>query len=588
MEKKYYTNERNVQIVISLLKQHGIKRIIASPGTTNLTFVASIQQDPWFEIYSSADERSAAYMACGMAAESGEPVVISCTGATASRNYMSGLTEAFYRKLPVVAITSHQGTHRIGHLIAQQIDRRNLPTDISIESVTIPIVKDKADERFCEIEVNKALLALKQHGGGPIHINLFTSYSRDFSVEQLPKAHVIRRYGQYDKLPELNNNGHIAVFIGSHKPFTEEETKVLDDFCAANDAVIFHDHTSGYYGGYGVRNALIVKQHFNTSIKQIDTLIHIGEVSGDYDGFAFSRNRVWRVSEDGALRDSFGKLTDVFQMPEKVFFEKYTPKDKNTSHKFLNECKLVYQKILSDIPELPFGNIWMAQYLSKHIPAGSNLHLGILNTLRSWNFFDIGNEVTTNCNVGGFGIDGNMSSMIGASLVHPDKIYFGIFGDLSFFYDMNVAGNRHVGNNVRILLINNGRGTEFRNYNHPGAVFGEDADEYIAAARHYGNKSEKLIKHYATDLGFEYITASNKQDFLTNVDRFLTSELTSRPILFEVFTDSQDESDALYTINHLYPKDVTKPSMKQIVKNEIKSIVGERVVKIGRAVLGKE
>ena len=160
--------------------------------------------------------------------------------------------------------------------------------------------------------------------------------------------------------------------------------------------------------------------------------------------------------------------------------------------------------------------------------------------------------------------------------------------NLSFFYDMNVVGNRHVSNNVRILLINNGRGTEFRNYNHPGAAFGEKADEYIAAARHYGNKSENLVKHYATDLGFEYLAASNKQDFLTNVERFLTPELTSMPILFEVFTDSQNESDALYTINHLYPKDATKPSMKQIVKNEIKSVIGERGMKIGRAIWGKD
>lgn len=52
-------------------------------------FVGSIQQDTWFEIYSSVDERSAAYLACGIATESGEPVAITCTGATASRNYLS-------------------------------------------------------------------------------------------------------------------------------------------------------------------------------------------------------------------------------------------------------------------------------------------------------------------------------------------------------------------------------------------------------------------------------------------------------------------------------------------------------------------
>ena len=101
-----YTVERNVQILISLLKAHGVKRIVASPGTTNITLVGSLQQDSYFSIYSSFDERSAAYLACGLAAESGEPVALSCTGATASRNYVSGLTEAYYRNLPVLAITS--------------------------------------------------------------------------------------------------------------------------------------------------------------------------------------------------------------------------------------------------------------------------------------------------------------------------------------------------------------------------------------------------------------------------------------------------------------------------------------------------
>nr|WP_311479280.1 hypothetical protein [uncultured Porphyromonas sp.] len=56
MTQRYYTNERNAQIVISLLKQYGIKKVIASPGTTNMAFVGSVQQDPFFEVYSSVDE----------------------------------------------------------------------------------------------------------------------------------------------------------------------------------------------------------------------------------------------------------------------------------------------------------------------------------------------------------------------------------------------------------------------------------------------------------------------------------------------------------------------------------------------------
>ena len=98
----FYCDDKSIQILISLLKQNNIKKVIASPGTTNLGFVASIKRDSFFEIYSCVDERAACYMAGGLAVESGEPVVITCTGATASRNYYPGLTEAYYRKIPIL------------------------------------------------------------------------------------------------------------------------------------------------------------------------------------------------------------------------------------------------------------------------------------------------------------------------------------------------------------------------------------------------------------------------------------------------------------------------------------------------------
>lgn len=111
----FYSEEKNVQVLLALLKANNIKRVIASPGSTNVCIVASMQSDPYFEMYSCVDERSAAYMACGIAEETGEPVVLSCTGATSSRNYMPAMTEAFYRKLPIIAITSSQMSERIGH-----------------------------------------------------------------------------------------------------------------------------------------------------------------------------------------------------------------------------------------------------------------------------------------------------------------------------------------------------------------------------------------------------------------------------------------------------------------------------------------
>ena len=581
MAEKYYTNERSIQILISLLKQYKIKKCILSPGATNITFVASLQQDPWFECYSSVDERSAAYMACGLVAESGEPVVLSCTGATASRNYLPGLTEAYYRKLPIVAVTSTQNVCRIGHHIAQVIDRRSMQNDVALLSEYIPVTRNDDDEWSNTIKINRALLELHHRGGGPVHLNVETTYSRDFSVKELPKAQKVDRVISTDLFPEMPK-GRIAVFIGAHRPFTEAETHVLDAFCATHDAVVFVDHTSGYKGKYRVPVSILTSQEKDyCTLTNTDLLIHIGEVSGGY--IRMSPRVVWRVSPDGELRDTYRKLTCVFEMEEQTFFEHYADPAVSACHDFLDTCWRTLQATWAKIPleALPFSNVWIASQTAQRIPAGSVLFLGILNTLRTWNYFDIPNTVYGYANTGGFGIDGYVSSMIGASLSHPDKLYFCVAGDLAFFYDMNVLGNRHVGSNVRILLVNNGKGTEFRNYMHPGAAFGEKADKFIAAAGHYGNKSHLLIRHYAEDLGYEYLSANNKEEYLQKLDRFLTPKVTDRPMLFEVFTTNGDESEAIRMINTL------NVSTFGLAKNIANVVLGEKSKELIKKMLGK-
>lgn len=558
----FFTNEKNTLILISLLKAHGIRNIVASPGSTNTAFVGSIQNDPFFRVFSSVDERSAAYIACGLAAESGEPVVISCTGATASRNYIPGMTEAYYRKLPVLAITSTQDISKVGHLIAQVMDRSSIQNDIAKFSVTLPVVKDENDFWDCEIKVNQALLELKRHGGGPVHINLPTTYNLPFDTKKLPSCRVIERIARDDKFPALS--GRIAVFIGSHKTWTSAETDALDSFCAVNNAVVFCDHTSGYRGKYRLLFALSAAQEMlDNSTYRPDILIHIGEITGDYASLSMVGKQVWRINEDGEIRDTFKKLRYIFEMSELCFFEYYSKGNAKTDSYF-KECKAHLDNSRSKIPELPFSNIWVASKLSHKIPDGSVVHLGILNTLRSWNFFELPATVSSASNVGGFGIDGVLSSLVGASLANNDKLYFCILGDLAFFYDMNVLGNRHVGKNVRILVINNGKGTEFRQYNHHVAYFGDSADDYMAAAGHYGNKSPVLIKHYAEDLGFEYLSASNKQEFDAIHGRFLTQGVTDNPMLFEVFTNSNEESQALKNIQTIGQD--TKSRIKKISK----------------------
>ena len=390
---KYYANERSVLLLVALLKAHNIKKIIASPGTTNLSFVASLQSDSFFEIYSCVDERSAAYMACGLSAETGEPVVITCTGATASRNYPSGLTEAFYRKLPVLAITGTQDENKIGHLHSQVIDRSVIPNDVVRFSTHIHATRDDEEARYNVKKINKAINELFRNGGGPVHINLHTTYTRDFSVKTLPAVRAIHTvgYNDVDRFPDLPK-GRIAIFVGSHHTFTKELTQAVDEFCAANDAVVFCDNTSGYYGKYRFNYALLGSQQRTeyTQINVLDLCIHLGEISAEYASLGkIVRKNVWRVSPDGELRDQFNALSYVFQLDELDFLRYYTPQQYEEKKTYLEQCLSLDKHIREKLPEIPFSNVWIASRLYDKIPSGSALHFGVLNSIRSWNMFQL-------------------------------------------------------------------------------------------------------------------------------------------------------------------------------------------------------
>lgn len=569
-----YTSEKNILTLIALLKQHGIRRIIASPGTTNISFVASVQSDPFFELVSCVDERSAAYMACGIAAETGEPVVLTCTGATASRNYAPGLTEAYYRKLPVIAVTATQHLGRVGQNVAQVLDRSKQFNDMVKKSIQLYEVHTAEDAWACNLALNDVLLEARRNGGGPVHINMVTTYSNDFSIGELPTERMIERLTYVDDMPQIKSS-KVAIFVGNHRRISDELTREIEEFCEKYNGVVLCDHPSGYHGKYKILPNLVTMQPASVNFKNIDFLIDLGEVSGIYAGL--SPRNVWRVSEDGEIRDTFKVLSKVFEMDEATFFKRMNAlKSEKVELTYYTLWRQKFDELNDKIDDdrLPFSNPWIARQVSSRLVDGDKAHLGILNTLRSWDLREIPVDVDFYCNTGGFGIDGVMSTAFGNSLVTSNRV-FCFIGDLAFFYDLNSIGNRNLNKNLRILLVNNGCGTEFHNFNHRAvAVSSENhlSPEYFAADGHFGNQSKKLVRHYAEDLGFDYLSASNKQDFMKNLEKFMTLH-SSKPILFEVFTDSKDESNALDYIYHL-----EKEPMKKLAKKVLGS-KGKKIVK---------
>ncbi len=557
-----------VHYVIAMLKQYGIKNIVASPGTQNAYFNYFVQEDPYFNCYSVIDERSAAYVATGIAYENGEPVIITCTEATASRNYLSAMTEAYYKKLPIIALTFFNSSGNEYNIGAQYINRNNSPSDTKYISLTLPEIYNRNSKKTVLDYLNAALATVK-YQKKPVHINCPSILKFD-NIEKTLPSDIWSTNLFYDcdvNLKEYLHNKTVAVFVGSHNKFTRDETQALSNFAISWNIPVICDHTANYLG----ENKILTSQI--ASILKIDKkpdlIIDIGNVCGEYSSsFLFQNAEVWRISQTQEFKFRFSvPVSKTYFCSEENFFIKMT------NNVAIKEGYYSYLKKQTDtirISELPFCNAMICKELSRLLPKNCSLNLSILNSLRCMNFFDLDNTINVNCNVGGFGIDGAVSTLVGQSLVNPDKKCFGLIGDLAFFYDMNAIGNRHIKNNLRIIVINNNKGEEFRLNPILEKPFKDKNDVLIAAGGHNKGGAEG----WAKSCGFIYLSAKNKEEFLDKIKDFCTKEY-AQPLLFEVFTTDEDEKAGLNLIKNSGNKaikDTSKESTKDNLLTKITNI----------------
>jgi 2-succinyl-5-enolpyruvyl-6-hydroxy-3-cyclohexene-1-carboxylate synthase len=540
MKNNLYTDDRAAQIMLSLLKQYGIRKIVISPGTTNVPISLAAQNDPFFEAYSVVDERSAGYFATGLAFESGEPVVISCTGATASVNYLPALTEAYYRNLPIIALTSQNPNPDPDNFTPQHVDRTVLPNDTKHVSVHIPVIKDDADVRTAEVLINKALISVTEIDHGPVHINLLKT-NLEFSTPELPKAQKIEYYSQTNvgKLDSLKNEliaKKIVIYVGSHLPFSKELNVAIKKFVETYDAAVFVDNQSNCHTGKEISLSQYI--YLLGKNPNPDVVIDMGWNSGNYNNYPFIGREVWRLSVDGKIHDRFGSVKKLINSTEEFFFSRLTQESIKKYPK-MNYYKSLLKELRSiKVPRLPLSTISTAESLVKNIPKNSSLHIGRGNISRSVNFFVVDKSIRVDCNSGVSGIDGAVSTMVGQSMIYRNKLTFGIIGDLTFFYDMNILGNRHINNSLRILLVNNGLGVEFRVNPKLELLGGDSINNFVAAKGHNGS-----AKAWAESMGFKYLSATTKKEMNEKMPVFCAPNINQfdAPVFFEVFTEADSE-----------------------------------------------
>lgn len=583
-----YTELKAYQIIIALLKEYGIRRCVLSAGSRNVPFVHSVEEDPFFKCYSVVDERSAGYFALGLAQESGEPVVISCTSSTATCNYWPPVTEAYYQCVPLVVLTSDRDPAMLGQWEDQMIDQVGMYDRHVRKSVSLPIVRDYDDWLFCQRLVNEALLELDHRGTGPVHINVpMRAYNNSFNVKELPDVTRIRRVEICDEdtiwaeyAGKLASAKRVLVVAGQSTGASPELTKALERFCSSCNVAVAAEHMANIPCGHAFNPTLCMDYRYITERKFAE---FVPDVVISFDGNMTAglkdmlRRKAgsfehWSLREDGSVCDMFKSLVTVFECTPAAFFGRMaaTLADGSNDREYLRRLK-EYEASAIMPEELGWNNILAIREVVERIPPGSILHLAINSAIRIANFFELNPDVKVYANIGTHGIDGPISSLLGQAAASGKPAYL-VVGDLAFFYDMNALRVRHVADRVRILLINNQGGEEFY-YN---GMWKNEASDLHTTARHH-TKAER----WARECGFRYLSARDSDELAAAVDSFFDEEVDA-PVLLEAFTEMKSDSEALYDIYDLTrPRDVQSEAIrrsKELIKRTIGQEKAQRIV----------
>jgi 2-succinyl-5-enolpyruvyl-6-hydroxy-3-cyclohexene-1-carboxylate synthase len=130
------------------------------------------------------------------------------------------------------------------------------------------------------------------------------------------------------------------------------------------------------------------------------------------------------------------------------------------------------------------------------------------------------------CNRGTSGIDGSLSTAAGYAYASRQPIVF-LTGDLSFIYDSNGMWNNYIGDNLKIIVMNNNGGNIFR--------FIGDKELMEKSLDFFTTPHQVKIKSLVEAYGLNYLACDKTEELSESIEILLK---VNKATVLEVFTDS--------------------------------------------------
>lgn len=161
-----------IATLVDEFAQLGITHAVFSPGSRSTTMAMLFHEHGDFETYMNIDERSAGFMALGIAKAHRKPVILVCTSGSAVAHYMPAVLEAQYSGVPLIILSADR-PHTLQHVGAPQtVDQQKLfGTAVNYyEELAVP--QQDHYYTYPRLVARKAYMKAMDVKRGPVHINV--------------------------------------------------------------------------------------------------------------------------------------------------------------------------------------------------------------------------------------------------------------------------------------------------------------------------------------------------------------------------------------------------------------------------------
>ncbi len=485
------------QVIVDELVRCGVTDAVLCPGSRNapLSFALHAADAAGrLRLHVRIDERTAGFLALGLALRSGRPVPVGTTSGTAAANLHPAVLEAAHAGVPLLALTADRPPEMIGTGANQTI----VQPGIFGSAVRLALTGTAGSAAGMRSTVDRAVAAATGALGGPpgpVHLNLpFVEPLVPDGSGSAPAGRAddapwtaVPRQGRASAAPLPLDPGAPTLVVAGHgalepsgpSPVVAEPTTAAWP-TALRTAPWLLDLPE-------LRPTQVVVAGRPTLHRAVQRLLADADVA--VYGLADPHGRQW-TDVAGTVR-AVGTMPAL--VPDPAWVQRWRDADRAAAR--------VLDGAL-DEAAAPAG-LRLARAVVAALPDGAQLMLGSSNPVRDVSLAAAPRSgLRMLANRGVAGIDGTVSTAFGAALAHPGPGY-ALLGDLTLLHDTTglVIGPEEPRPDLTIVVLNDGGGGIF-------SLLEQGAAEHAAAfERVFGTPHRVQLAALCTALGVQHIDA---------------------------------------------------------------------------------